>query len=153
MSTVLDVGRGSIDVRAAARGRAATQVGLVLLALLAFGSLILARVGGGIPMDVRAGAIPTPTNAGVGPQIPSPAVVVSGAAVAPSTALPSSPAAASPASGPIASPPSSRHYTVRAGDTLNRIASRFGTSVKAIERANGIVDPSRLQIGQVLAIP
>jgi LysM repeat protein len=50
-------------------------------------------------------------------------------------------------------PSSSRRYTVRAGDTLNRIASRFGTTVKAIEAANGIVDPSRLQIGQVLEIP
>jgi LysM repeat protein len=155
VSTVLDVGRGSVDVRAAARGRAATQVALVLLALLAFGSLILVRVGGGLPTDVRAGAIETPTNGVVGSPVASPAVVATQVAVEPSAALLPSPTAASSASTPTASPvpSSSRRYTVRAGDTLNRIASRFGTTVKAIEAANGIVDPSRLQIGQVLEIP
>jgi LysM repeat protein len=46
-----------------------------------------------------------------------------------------------------------RLYTVRSGDTLGAIARQFGTSVAAIEAANGIADPRRIQIGQVLRIP
>jgi LysM repeat protein len=32
-------------------------------------------------------------------------------------------------------------YTVQPGDTLPRIASRFGTSIPAIEQANSIYPP------------
>ena len=47
---------------------------------------------------------------------------------------------------------SSFAYTVRAGDTLWLLANRFGTSVDAIKRLNGLTDDN-LQIGQVLRIP
>ncbi|MDE5939884.1 MAG: LysM peptidoglycan-binding domain-containing protein [Lachnospiraceae bacterium] len=43
-------------------------------------------------------------------------------------------------------------YTVRAGDTLWLLANRFGTTVDAIKRLNGLTGDS-LQIGQVLQIP
>jgi len=43
-------------------------------------------------------------------------------------------------------------YTVRRGDSLWKIARRFGTTTKAIERANGLTGP-QLRIGQVLLIP
>jgi len=43
-------------------------------------------------------------------------------------------------------------YTVRAGDTLSRIASRFGTTVSAIAKANSIANPSLIREGQVLTI-
>jgi LysM repeat protein len=49
--------------------------------------------------------------------------------------------------------PSTRTYTVRSGDTLLAIARRFATTVRAIRDANGIADPARLRIGQVLLIP
>ncbi len=44
-------------------------------------------------------------------------------------------------------------YVVQKGDTLLGIAAQFGVSVEAIQEANGIVDPRRLQIGQELVIP
>lgn len=45
------------------------------------------------------------------------------------------------------------YYVVRSGDTLFSIAMRYGTSVWAISRANGILNPSVIFRGQVLAIP
>lgn len=44
-------------------------------------------------------------------------------------------------------------YTVRPGDTLDRIAELHGTTVAAICRANHIADPNRIDAGQVLTIP
>ena len=45
-------------------------------------------------------------------------------------------------------------YTVKTGDTLSSIAKRFGTTVKAIMRANPwIDDPDYIQVGWVLKIP
>jgi len=44
-------------------------------------------------------------------------------------------------------------YTVRTGDTVSHIATRSGTTVAAIARANALADASRIRIGQVLTIP
>ena len=44
-------------------------------------------------------------------------------------------------------------YSVRSGDTLNRIASHFGTSSSRISAANRGIDPNRLRIGQLLTVP
>lgn len=43
-------------------------------------------------------------------------------------------------------------YRVQRGDTLYRIASRFGTSVDAIARENQIADPNRIYVDQMLTI-
>ena len=50
-------------------------------------------------------------------------------------------------------PPSPRTYTVKAGDTLNAIAVKFGTTVAAIAAANNITDPNQIAVGQILVIP
>lgn len=44
-------------------------------------------------------------------------------------------------------------YTVAPGDTLGAIAVRFGVTVEALVAANGIEDPDRIRVGQVLIIP
>lgn len=44
-------------------------------------------------------------------------------------------------------------YFVRRGDSLAKIAKRFGVSVKEIARANGITDVNFIDVGQPLKIP
>jgi peptidoglycan-N-acetylglucosamine deacetylase len=44
------------------------------------------------------------------------------------------------------------HYRVMPGDTLFRIATRFGVSVQSIAQNNGILNPNRIFAGQVLRI-
>lgn len=55
-----------------------------------------------------------------------------------------------PAAGAPAAP--SCAYIVRAGDTLTAIARRFGTTVKALQRLNGIANPNRILVGQRLNV-
>lgn len=47
----------------------------------------------------------------------------------------------------------SKTYTIRAGDTFFRLAQRFSITVQALQSANPGVDPSKLQIGQVIKLP
>jgi LysM repeat protein len=54
---------------------------------------------------------------------------------------------------PTAPGGSTGSYTVVSGDTLARIAQRFGTTVQAIVTANGIANPNLIFPGQVLNIP
>lgn len=44
-------------------------------------------------------------------------------------------------------------YTVVAGDTLAKIAARFGSSVTAIATASGVADPNKITVGQQLLVP
>jgi LysM repeat protein len=44
-------------------------------------------------------------------------------------------------------------HTVRAGETLSTIATRYGTSISAIARANNIDNPNFIFAGQHLSIP
>ena len=56
------------------------------------------------------------------------------------------------ASGASSSSTAASRYTVKPGDTLSAIASRFGTTVAKIAAANGIDNPSRISVGQVLTV-
>jgi len=64
-------------------------------------------------------------------------------------AAPAAPAPAAPAPSATAAPTT---YTVVARDTLSGIASRFGTTTRNLMALNGITNPNRLRIGQVLTI-
>ncbi len=44
-------------------------------------------------------------------------------------------------------------YRVRPGDSLYKIARRHGVTVAALKRENGIDDPTKLRVGQVITIP
>jgi LysM repeat protein len=44
-------------------------------------------------------------------------------------------------------------YIVQSGETLYSIANRYGMSVWAIARANGITNPNLIYVGQRLAVP
>jgi membrane-bound lytic murein transglycosylase D len=46
-----------------------------------------------------------------------------------------------------------KEHRVRSGDTLWRIASRYGVTIGDLRAANGISNPRRLRVGQVLRIP
>ncbi len=50
-------------------------------------------------------------------------------------------------------PASGQTYTVREGDIPETIAAQFGITADALMAANGITDPTSLQIGQMLVIP
>jgi len=60
--------------------------------------------------------------------------------------------AATPAPTAPPPPPPQQTYTVQQGDTLGAIAQRFGTTVAALQAANGIEDPNEIFVGQVLVI-
>lgn len=55
--------------------------------------------------------------------------------------------------GPLAVAPSEQIYVVQAGDTLYKIAVAYSTTIPAIVEENGISDPDRVHVGQVLTIP
>ena len=44
-------------------------------------------------------------------------------------------------------------HVVQPGETVSALASRYGTTVAAIARANGLADPSRIRSGERLLIP
>lgn len=46
----------------------------------------------------------------------------------------------------------SQYYTVRSGDTLSRIASRYGTSYQTLAKLNGIKNPNRIYPGQSIRL-
>ncbi|MDE3090992.1 MAG: LysM peptidoglycan-binding domain-containing protein [Chloroflexota bacterium] len=77
-------------------------------------------------------------------------------ASAPSVADPAPTQTASPTAqrSPIAaSTPTPMTYVVASGDTLAKIAARFGVTVSALAAANNIQDPGKIRTGMVLTIP
>jgi hypothetical protein len=69
------------------------------------------------------------------------------------TQLPASPTPRpTPKSSHATASPAPQTYTVEEGDTLTSIATRFGTTVAAIQAANGL-QSDVINVGQVLVIP
>lgn len=106
-----------------------------------------------------AGTSPTPGSAPVTPGLSAHPTTSSGASPAPTSAPSTRPTpgpgtSVSPTSEPTPSqPPRPRRYRVRGGDTLNRIAARFDTSVRAIQELNELREGEDIRVGQLLRIP
>jgi LysM repeat protein len=84
------------------------------------------------------------------------------AAPAPAAEAPAEQAVADAAAAPAAEPAAEAsasglgedgYYTVQRGDTLNRVALRFGVTLQAMMTANGIYNANIIWAGQRLAIP
>ncbi len=135
------------------RGRQALLAALVVVAFAVLAAARLAAPsvtpsrspGTGSPSPVAAEtAVPSATASPEATPSPQGSVVPSPTPVA--SASPARTAAPSPSAPPRTT------YTVRAGDTLFGIATRFGTTVRALKAANGLTS-STIHVGQVLKIP
>jgi membrane-bound lytic murein transglycosylase D len=62
-------------------------------------------------------------------------------------------AAGAPEQGFAPAPPNPEQHVVQRGETLSRIASRYGVTVEALVQANGLRSADTLSVGQRLAIP
>lgn len=159
---LLDHGRLPVSVQSIARERGLGQGALLVLMAVAFAAIFVARLSSGGSADsggVLAGvgtpgpsASADPASLTVEPTSgASPASTLVPTAVEPTPAPSASPSAAPTAvPSPTAVPTT---YKVRRGDTLSGIAAEFGTTVKVLSELNGIDDPSRLRVGQVLKLP
>jgi LysM repeat protein len=127
--------------------------------VIVLAATLLALAISGTRNDQPATARATPTTPGVAvigslqpshaPQTPSVSPSAAPLATPEITPQPS----AVPTVGPTPTPAFRTTYRVQAGDTLGAIATKFKTTVSALEKLNGITDPSRLKIGQLLKIP
>jgi len=84
--------------------------------------------------------------------VASPKAVVAASPAAPKTVAKASPSA-SPAASVETSGADGATYTVAKGDNPYSIAKRLHISYDALIKANGITDPTKLQIGQKLKVP
>ena len=161
---VLDHGRVNVTMPNLRPERGVGQFGLASLMGLALVAVVIARVPGLTPGDGRPGAggaaaspsatpgvtrppastdEPKPTGAPAATDAPPARTLV------PTEVEPSEPAETT---SPSASA-GGETYQVRRGDTLSGIAGEFGTTWQALAQLNGIEDPSRLKVGQILQLP
>lgn len=70
------------------------------------------------------------------------------------TNLPAEVASNPPVQSPaMVQPPAGTEYVVVKGDSLSKIAKKYGVTVKAIEAVNPGIDPNKLKVGQKVTIP
>jgi len=120
-------------------------------AVILVATLLTLAVSGFRP-GLPAGGVATATASPTMPPTPSPTAAPTEAPTPEPSPSPTAVPSPSPTPGPTPEP-TLRTYRVRGGDTLTAIAARFDTTVRAIAELNGIADPSRLQVGQILLIP
>ena len=48
--------------------------------------------------------------------------------------------------------PASVYYTVKRGDTLSAIASKYGTTYQQLAKINGIANPNKIYPGQKIRV-
>ena len=165
---ILDQGRFDIRLPAFRADRPTGQAILVAVLAVAFVAILLARPTGGVGSagpppastipSVVAPSEPSSTAGGGGPSAdpatpePTPEPTTATEAPAATPVATSTPPPSTPA--PTAAPTTSGEtYRVKSGDTLVAIAARFGTTTRVLIRLNGIDDPSRLRVGQILKLP
>jgi LysM repeat protein len=119
-----------------------------MLLVVALATLGLSSLRGGGAVTALASPSPQPTTAAVPTVSIAPTPSVEPTPEPSATAAPTAPPTAAPTPAPTHAT-----YTVVSGDTLGAIAKQFGTTVQALMDLNGITDPGKLKIGQVLQIP
>jgi LysM repeat protein len=159
---ILDHGRFDFRFPALRPDRGSGQAVLVGVLAIALIAILISRPSGDAGAAGNAGSNspsvtePAPTSGAA----ESPAATTLEATEAPPSEEPTSTPGASADSTPAASSVASAGpstsgatYKVKSGDTLSSIAARFGTTVRVLVDLNGISDPSRLRVGQVLKLP
>jgi LysM repeat protein len=128
--------------------RAMSQVALVVLMILAFGAVAVARLSS--PASSLS-AIPTPSASSAASPTATPRrTVPPSPSSGPSSSAPSGSPVASASAGAVQGIRTT--YRVKKGDTLSGIAATYQTTVAAIRQLNNLPN-SDLKIGQVLKIP
>jgi LysM repeat protein len=114
-------------------------------------SKIAARAGVSLNELSELNKITNPNSIRIGQRLLLPAYAREVPQQAPSAAAPSAaPSAPRPAAGPAVD--SGQMHTVVAGDSLGKLAARYGTSVAALRELNGLKNDV-IRIGQKLKIP
>lgn len=148
---VVERARRSLVSRPGLPASRALRIGGVLVVVVAVVAFAAARWPFGSAGTASASPTPTATSAA------SPRPTSRPTPVATPSPTPAPTPAATRTPRPTRSPKptavATRTYTVKPGDTLSGIAARFGTTVQAIAKLNGITNPSLIRPGQVLKIP
>lgn len=158
---ILDHGRFDLRLPNLRADRGTGQAALVAVLGVALVAILLARPSGNAGVidptgTAVAGPTGAPTTVAATPTIstsPEPTPTEALATPRPSTPPSQAPATESPPTSSAEPVTSGATYKVKSGDTLSAIAARFGTTTRVLVRLNGITDPSRLKVGQILKLP
>jgi LysM repeat protein len=160
---ILDHRRFDLRVPAMRADRVSGQALLVGVLGIALTAILLSRpsgdagAAGGVgsaspavsaaaPSDVAGSAASPAASPTDAPATDQP-ITTPGAPASPTASVAASPVASAEPST------SGATYKVKSGDTLTAIAVRFDTTVRVLVQLNGISDPSRLKVGQVIKLP
>jgi LysM repeat protein len=159
---VLDHGRVAVTVPGLHGERGVGQLALIAMMGLAFAAILFARLTSGGDAGAGPGVFVVAASPTASPGATRPAgspAPAAGPTDAPSRTL--VPTEVQPTPAPATAPPAptvapsaaASTYKVRSGDTLSGIAAEFDTTWQVLAELNGIEDPGRLKVGQVLQLP
>jgi LysM repeat protein len=130
----------------------------VLVVVLLFAVLLIAALrpfifGTIVPAVFGWDQPSAPLHPFPGPQTTAPSTMATAVSTVVPEATGTQAAAATATVAPATATATPATYAVAAGDTLARIATRFGVSVDALVAANDINNPNQIQVGDQLVIP